>query len=64
MLRHRLDIYANVALQGAILGMQNALGALVRHGRLDEDGAIMASFAERQRPVRKSYKELERRYMT
>ena len=58
-------LYANVALQGAILGMQNALGALVRHGRLDEDAAIVASFAERQRLVDKSYyDELERRYAT
>ena len=56
-------LYANVALQGAILGMQNALGALVRSGRMDEDGAIVASFAERQRLVQKShYDELERRY--
>ena len=55
-------LYANVALQGAILGMQNALGALVRVGRMDEDAAIVASFAERQRLVRKSYyDELERR---
>src|SRR6202051_3382875 len=58
-----MALYANVALQGAILGMQNALGALVRHGRMDEDGAIVASFAERQRLVQKShYDELERRY--
>jgi len=56
-------LYANVALQGAILGMQNALGALVRGGRMDEDGAIVASFAERQRLVQKShYDELEHRY--
>ena len=56
-------LYANVALQGAILGMQNALGALVRVGRMDEDGVIVASFAERQRLVQKShYDELERRY--
>jgi 2-methylisocitrate lyase-like PEP mutase family enzyme len=58
-------LYANVALQGAILGMQNALGTLIRHGRIDEDGAIVASFAERQRLVRKDhYDELERRYAT
>jgi 2-methylisocitrate lyase-like PEP mutase family enzyme len=56
-------LYANVALQGAILGMQNALGALARGGRVDEDCAIVASFAERQRLVQKShYDELERRY--
>jgi 2-methylisocitrate lyase-like PEP mutase family enzyme len=56
-------LYANVALQGAILGMQNALGALARGGRVDEDRAIVASFDERQRLVQKShYDELERRY--
>jgi hypothetical protein len=32
---------------------------------MDEDGTIVASFAERQRLVRKShYDELERRYAT
>jgi len=56
-------LYANVALQGAILGMQKALGALSRDGRMDEDGSMVASFAERQRLVQKSaYDQLERRY--
>lgn len=56
-------LYANVALQGAILGMQNALGALSRDGRMDEKTEIVASFAERQRLVQKSYyDELQRRY--
>ena len=58
-----MALYANVALQGAILGMQNALGALARDGRMDEDGGLVASFAERQRLVEKGrYDELERRY--
>src|ERR1700740_3008925 len=35
-----MALYANVALQGAILGMQNALGALARDGRMDEDGGL------------------------
>ncbi|HLZ64593.1 MAG TPA: isocitrate lyase/phosphoenolpyruvate mutase family protein [Aliidongia sp.] len=58
-----MALYANVALQGAVLGMQNALGALARDGRMDEDGTLVASFAERQRLVEKGrYDELERRY--
>ncbi|GGF49591.1 carboxyvinyl-carboxyphosphonate phosphorylmutase [Aliidongia dinghuensis] len=58
-----IALYANVALQGAILGMQTALGVLARDGRMDEDGALVASFAERQRLVEKGrYDELERRY--
>ena len=58
-----MALYANVALQGAVLGMQNALGALARDGRMDEDGGLVASFAERQRLVEKGrYDELERRY--
>jgi 2-methylisocitrate lyase-like PEP mutase family enzyme len=56
-------LYANAALQGAVLGMQRALGALKRDGRLDEDPALLASFAERQRLVDKPrYDALEARY--
>ena len=58
-----LVLYANVALQGAILGMQTALRALDRGGRIDEDSAVTVSFAERQRLVQKGhYDELERQY--
>jgi 2-methylisocitrate lyase-like PEP mutase family enzyme len=58
-----MALYANVALQGAILGMRNALAALAGDGRMDEASELVASFAERQRLVRKShYDELERRY--
>lgn len=57
-----MALYANVALQGAILGMRNALVALLRDGRMDE-GDLVASFAERQRYVDKEYfDELNRRY--
>jgi 2-methylisocitrate lyase-like PEP mutase family enzyme len=57
-----LVLYANVALQGAVHGMQAALGQLRREGRLDETGPV-AGFKERQRLVRKPlYDELERRY--
>jgi 2-methylisocitrate lyase-like PEP mutase family enzyme len=57
-----LVLYANVALQGAVYGMQAALGQLRREGRLDESGPI-ASFKERQRLVQKPlFDELEKRY--
>lgn len=60
----KLVLYANVALQGAVLGMQNALGQLKAAGSLDESGPV-ASFKERQRLVNKPfYDELERRYTT
>jgi 2-methylisocitrate lyase-like PEP mutase family enzyme len=56
-------LYANAALQGAVAGMNKALGVLKQRGRIDEDPAIVASFAERQRLVNKDfYDELERRY--
>jgi 2-methylisocitrate lyase-like PEP mutase family enzyme len=57
-----LVLYANVALQGAIYGMQAALGQLKRDGALDEAGPV-ASFKERQRLVNKPlFDELEKRY--
>src|ERR1700686_4865756 len=56
-------LYANAALQGAVAGMNKALGVLRERGRIDEAPAIVASFAERQRLVNKDfYDELERRY--
>lgn len=56
-------LYANAALQGAILGMQNALRELKRCGRLDESAASVVSFAERQRLVNKQlWDEMDRRY--
>ncbi len=48
-----LVLYANVALQSAIAGMQNALKRLKTSGRMDEENSLVASFAERQRLVRK-----------
>ncbi|MEA2961028.1 MAG: hypothetical protein QOI46_1126 [Alphaproteobacteria bacterium] len=48
-----LVLYANVALQGAIQGMQTALKALRDHGALDEASGLTATFAERQRLVDK-----------
>lgn len=57
-----LVLYANVALQSAIKGMQSALALLKERGELDETGPV-ASFRERQRLVRKpEFDELEKRY--
>jgi 2-methylisocitrate lyase-like PEP mutase family enzyme len=62
-MRFGLVLYANVALQGAILGMQTALKELQSSGRVDETSATIASFSERQRLVQKPlFDELERRY--
>ena len=56
-------LYANAALQGAVAGMQRALGSLRDNRRLDEDPALVAPFAERQRLVGKpEWDALEQRY--
>jgi 2-methylisocitrate lyase-like PEP mutase family enzyme len=56
-------LYANAALQGAVAGMTRALTVLRDTKRLDEDPALVASFAERQRLVGKpEWDELDRRY--
>lgn len=56
-------LYANAALQGAVAGMQKALGVLRGAGRLDEDPALVVPFAERQRLVGKpDLDALEQRY--
>jgi 2-methylisocitrate lyase-like PEP mutase family enzyme len=58
-----LVLYANVALQGAIAGMQAALKQLKSSGRMDEASAMVASFAERQRLVKKPlFDELDGKY--
>ena len=58
-------IYANVALQAAVKGMQAALGELRRKGHMGEATGMVADFAERQRLVHKDdYDALERRYVT
>ena len=62
-MRFGLVLYANVALQGAIFGMQAALKTLKTTGRMDEAGAMVASFAERQRLVKKPFfDELDEKY--
>ncbi|CAN5427717.1 oxaloacetate decarboxylase [soil metagenome] len=56
-------LYANAALQGAVLGMQKSLGSLKKNRRLDEDPTIVVPFAERQRLVDKPfYDGLEKKY--
>jgi 2-methylisocitrate lyase-like PEP mutase family enzyme len=58
-----LVLYANAALQGAIVGMRDALQDLKSAGRMDEDSPRVASFGERQRLVRKpSFDALEKKY--
>lgn len=57
-----LVLYANIALQGAMHGMQSALRSLRAEGRMDETGPV-APFAERQRLVAKStYDEIANKY--
>jgi len=57
-------IYANAALQAAILGMQRALSHLHKHGRFGDAAAeLLATFAERQRLVDLgAFQALESRY--
>lgn len=59
---YALVLYANVALQGALKGMHDALSLLKSDGRMDEDGPV-ASFEIRQNAVHKSfYDDLEKTY--
>jgi hypothetical protein len=58
-------LYANVALQSALRGMQEALSMLRRDGRMGEAARLAASFAERQRLVGKpEFDALEQKYRT
>jgi 2-methylisocitrate lyase-like PEP mutase family enzyme len=62
-LGYGLVLYANAALQGAVAGMQRALGQLKTDGVIDEGSGLVASFAERQRLVDKpQWDALEQRY--
>lgn len=59
---YALVLYANVALQGALKGMHDALSLLKSDGRMDEHGPV-ASFEIRQNAVHKSfYDDLEKNY--
>ena len=63
VLGYGIVLYANAALQGAVAGMQKALTLLRDTRRIDEDPAIVAPFAERQRLVCKpQWDALERQY--
>ncbi|NBU43250.1 MAG: carboxyvinyl-carboxyphosphonate phosphorylmutase [Betaproteobacteria bacterium] len=63
-LGYGLVLYANAALQGALTGMQRVLQQLKTTQRVDEDPALVTSFAERQRLVGKpTWDELEQRYV-
>ena len=63
-LGYGIVLYANAALQGAVAGMQKALTVLRDTQRIDEDPALVAPFAERQRLVRKGeWDALEKRYI-
>ena len=56
-------IYANVALQSALLGMQAALGELRRKGHMGDATSMVLDFSERQRLVHKDeFDALERKY--
>jgi 2-methylisocitrate lyase-like PEP mutase family enzyme len=56
-------LYANAAMQGAILGSQTVLRSLRETGSLDAARDQLAPWDERQRLVRKAtYDELEHRY--
>jgi 2-methylisocitrate lyase-like PEP mutase family enzyme len=56
-------LYANAALQGAIVGMQNALKQLKDTGRMDENTGLVATFKERQRLVQKpEFDALDKKY--
>ncbi len=62
-LGYGIVLYANAALQGAVAGMQKALTVLRETQRIDEDPALVTSFAERQRLVGKpEWDALEKRY--
>lgn len=59
----RLALFANAALQAAVLGMQRALAALHDTGSLVAASQHLVGWAERQRVVRKpEFDEVERRY--
>ena len=63
-LGYGLVLYANAALQGAVTGMQRVLQQLKTTQQVDEDPALVTSFAERQRLVGKpGWDDLEQRYV-
>ncbi|PIF29461.1 2-methylisocitrate lyase-like PEP mutase family enzyme [Acidovorax sp. 56] len=62
-LGYGIVLYANAALQGAVMGMQNALTTLRNAKEVREDSGLVTPFAERQRLVGKpAWDALEKRY--
>ena len=60
---YSIVLYANAALQGAVVGIQNALQHLQSHKSLQEDSGLVATFKERQHLVRKeAWDALEQKY--
>ncbi len=56
-------LYANAALQGAVMGMQKALTTLREEKEVQESSGLVTPFAERQRLVNKpAWDALEQRY--
>ncbi len=56
-------LYANAALQAAMLAMQRTLEHLHRHGSLEGAGPMLMGFAERQQAVDFArWAKLEQRY--
>ena len=62
-LGYGIVLYANAALQGAVMGMQNALTTLRDAKEVREDSGLVTPFTERQRLVGKpAWDALEKRY--
>jgi 2-methylisocitrate lyase-like PEP mutase family enzyme len=62
-LGYGMVLYANTGLQGALLGMQKALGVLQAKGIVHEDPSLLVPFLERQRLVNKSaFDEMNEKY--
>lgn len=60
---YSIVLYANAALQGALAGMQRALGTLKAERHLQENANLVAPFAERQRLVNKpQWDAMEKKY--
>lgn len=62
-LGYGIVLYANAALQGAVMGMQKALTALRDTKEVQEGSGLVTPFAERQRLVGKPvWDALDKRY--
>ncbi|MBP7337513.1 isocitrate lyase/PEP mutase family protein [Niveispirillum sp.] len=62
-LGYGIVLYANAALQGAVMGMQKALTTLRDEKAVTEDSGLVTPFAERQRLVGKpQWDALDKRY--